>query len=44
MNIFVDIDNTICKTINSNYENSTPYLNNIVKINKLYDEGNNIVY
>jgi mannose-6-phosphate isomerase-like protein (cupin superfamily) len=44
MNIFVDIDNTICKTNNSDYLNSNPYLNNIDKINKLFNEGNHIVY
>ena len=44
MNIFVDIDNTICTTLNSDYNNSKPIQSNICKINKLYDEGNNIVY
>jgi len=44
MNIFVDIDNTICKTNQSDYINSVPIIENINKINDLYDQGNNIVY
>ena len=44
MNIFVDIDNTICKTDQSDYINSVPIIENINKINDLYDQGNNIVY
>lgn len=44
MNIYVDIDNTICKTNGNDYENSIPIKENILKINRLYDEGNNIVY
>lgn len=43
--IYVDIDETICKTsLDRNYVNSTPISENIEKINKLYDEGNTIVY
>lgn len=43
--IYVDIDETICKTsLDRNYVNSTPIPENIEKINKLYDEGNTIVY
>ena len=44
MNIFVDIDNTVCLTRDSDYENSEPIFENIAKINKLFNEGNNIVY
>ena len=44
MIIYVDIDNTICHTENSDYENSTPRWKQIFKINKLYDEGHEIVY
>jgi hypothetical protein len=44
MKIFVDIDNTICVTIGSDYVNSKPIPENIAKINKLFDEGNNITY
>jgi|TARA_R110002020_G_scaffold29581_2_gene93297 hypothetical protein len=42
--IYVDIDNTICNTENSDYENSTPRYYQIGKINKLYNEGHEIVY
>jgi hypothetical protein len=43
--IYVDIDETICLTSEDRkYENSTPIYENIKKINKLYDEGNTIVY
>ena len=44
MKIYVDIDNTICDTENSDYHNSKPRQDQIDKINKLYDEGNEIVY
>ena len=44
MNVFVDIDNTICKTSGNDYINSTPITENINKINNLYDQRNNIVY
>ena len=44
MKIFVDIDNTICTTNETNYEESLPIQERIDKINKLYDEGNTIVY
>lgn len=43
--IYVDIDETICKTSEDRkYENSTPIYKNINKINLLYDKGNTIVY
>ena len=44
MIIYVDIDGTICYTENSDYENSIPRYDQIEKINKLYNEGNEIVY
>jgi hypothetical protein len=44
MRIYVDIDNTICKTEGNDYVNSKPILDNIEKINKLYNEGNTIIY
>jgi hypothetical protein len=44
MKIYVDIDNTICKTEGNNYINSKPIPENIEKINKLYNEGNTIIY
>ena len=40
----VDIDGTICKTDGNNYKNSVPIQENIDKINKLYDEGEFIIY
>jgi hypothetical protein len=43
--IYVDIDETICKTPESrDYFKAEPITKNIAKINKLYDEGNTIVY
>ena len=44
MIIYVDIDGTICHTENSDYENSIANFTHILKINKLYDEGHEIVY
>jgi hypothetical protein len=43
MLIYVDIDGTICHT-EGGYMNAKPIQENINKINKLYDEGNIIVY
>lgn len=42
--IIVDIDGTICRTEGNDYENSVPIPENIAKINKLFDEGNKIIY
>jgi CMP-N,N'-diacetyllegionaminic acid synthase len=49
--IYVDIDETICfhdESIpldgNRDYNNASPSLENIAKVNQLYDEGNKIVY
>jgi Leucine-rich repeat (LRR) protein len=47
MKIFVDIDETICfydGVERLGYKNSIPNYKNIEKINKLYDEGNEITY
>lgn len=45
MIIYVDIDETICKTESDrNYANAKPLKEQITKINKLYDEGNTIIY
>ena len=44
MIIYVDIDGTICNTKNSDYENSKPRYDQIEKINKLHDEGHEIIY
>lgn len=43
--IYIDIDNTICLTPeNLDYSKAKPIEENIIKANKLYDEGNIIVY
>ncbi|MGA0351991.1 MAG: hypothetical protein ACO3MF_04535 [Acholeplasmataceae bacterium] len=44
MIIYVDIDNTICTTIGSDYENAQARLKEISKINALYDAGHTIIY
>lgn len=45
MIIFVDIDETICtKTDDLDYSKSIPIKENIEKINKLYENGNTIIY
>lgn len=45
MNIFVDIDETICfYNGERNYPDAIPHYENIEKINKLYDNGNEITY
>ena len=45
MVIYIDIDETICNSPNKpDYKNSTPIKENIKKANKLYDEGNIIIY
>lgn len=41
---YIDIDNTICITNNSDYQNSVPIVNRIDTINKLFDEGHTIIY
>lgn len=42
--IYVDIDDTICYTNKTDYENSIPYKDRINKINGLYDQGNTVIY
>ena len=44
MVIYVDIDGTICHTNGTDYNDSKPKYDQIYKINKLYDEGNVIIY
>lgn len=44
MIIYIDIDETICHSPNKDYHSSIPIQENINKANKLYDEGNTIVY
>ena len=42
---YVDIDETICKyPVERKYEQAEPIIENILKINKLYENGNTIVY
>ena len=40
----VDIDGTICYTVNSNYEESRPYKDRILRLNGLFDEGHEVHY
>ena len=45
MRYVFDIDGTICdKNKNDDYDKAYPFLERIRKINKLYDEGNYIVF
>jgi len=48
MNIYVDIDETICVHEESpgprNYELAKPLYNNINKINRLFEDGHHVVY
>tara|TARA_B100000029_G_scaffold69156_1_gene61569 strand:+ start:807 stop:1139 length:333 start_codon:yes stop_codon:yes gene_type:complete len=45
MRYCVDIDGTICSpTIGRDYENAQPWQNRIDVINKLYDDGDYIIY
>lgn len=43
MNIYVDLDNTLCYTENSDYVNSKPILERIEHFNSLKKQGNTIV-
>lgn len=43
MKILVDVDGTICDSSNG-YPTAIPIHENIAKINKLFDEGNTIIY
>ena len=44
MKYVVDIDGTICSVTDGEYSNAFPNEDRIAKINKLYDEGNQIIY
>ena len=44
MDIFVDIDGTICSQSSVDYSNAVPLVDNIRKINKIYKDGNTITY
>lgn len=39
-----DIDGTICSLTDGNYADATPYLRRIETVNRLYDEGNKIIF
>ena len=41
---FVDIDGTICSDTKGNYHKAEPLVDKIEAVNKLYDEGNTIIY
>jgi quercetin dioxygenase-like cupin family protein len=43
MKYFIDLDNTLCKTINGDYNNSEPIVERIIKVNKLKEEGHTVV-
>ena len=40
----IDIDGTICNTINSDYNNSIPIYKNIHFFNKIFDSGHEVNY
>jgi hypothetical protein len=44
MKYIVDIDGTICHTVDGDYLNSTPYPERIDRINELYHAGHTITY
>ena len=44
MIIYVDIDNTICKTPPNRYDLAKPMKDRIEKVNNLHKAGNKIVY
>ncbi len=44
MTYVFDIDGTICDSENGDYANAVPRQHRINKINKLYDEGNVIIF
>lgn len=43
MTYVFDLDNTLCKTIGSDYSNSTPLTERIEYVNSLYNSGNTII-
>jgi len=44
MKYIIDVDGTICNNTDGNYHNAIPNEGRIAKINKLYDEGHQIIY
>jgi hypothetical protein len=43
-NYVFDIDGTICTLTDGNYLSAQPFVDRILMINKLYDQGNFIIY
>jgi capsule biosynthesis phosphatase len=43
MKYIFDIDGTICSLTNGDYEKAQPFSSRIKKVNKLYEEGNQII-
>jgi mannose-6-phosphate isomerase-like protein (cupin superfamily) len=43
MRYFIDLDNTLCITNNSDYENSVPIIERINHVNEIKKEGNTVV-
>ncbi len=44
MTYVFDIDGTICSLTEGDYENASPFVDRIKKINKLHEQGNEIIY
>ena len=44
MTYIFDIDGTICNTVGSDYDNSTPINERIDLVNQLYTQGNTIIF
>ena len=44
MTYVFDIDGTICSLTEGDYENASPFVDRIKKINKLHEQGNKIIY
>jgi len=44
VNIYVDIDGTICNSVEGRYDDASPIPQHIDKINALYEKGHRITY
>ena len=44
LRLYIDIDGTICKTDGEKYEKAHPIRNRIDRVNRLYRDGNEIVF
>ena len=42
MKYYIDLDNTLCKTVNGDYNNSTPIIERIHYVNKLKEDGHTV--